>query len=162
MRELVIEIFSSNMLLVIILHVLSAIVWIGGMVAIRFAVHPAMQHISEPNIKLARILEILKNFFNIVGVFIVLLLITALIMSLAVDYQSSGLGLFIHIKEGIWTLMTIIFIYITKKRDNAQNAFLKSDFALAKRELEPIAKYFIPINIILGIFALALGVTLRV
>ena len=57
--------------------------------------------------------------------------------------------------------MTIIFIRIYIKRNKAQKAFDIGDFVNAKNNLLPIATYFIPINIVLGLIAIFLGVTLR-
>jgi len=37
---------------VVFLHVLSAFVWVGGMIAIRVAVHPVLQSIEDPKTKL--------------------------------------------------------------------------------------------------------------
>ncbi|NQY94156.1 MAG: hypothetical protein HRT43_08340, partial [Campylobacteraceae bacterium] len=60
------ELFLQAPALIVFLHVLSAVVWIGGMIAIRFAIHYSMQNIQEPQIKLGRTLENLQRFFNIV------------------------------------------------------------------------------------------------
>jgi hypothetical protein len=57
--------------------------------------------------------------------------------------------------------MTIVFIIIYIKRNKAEKAFIEGDFLGAKNNLSPIAKYYIPLNIILGIVAIYLGVTLR-
>jgi uncharacterized membrane protein len=51
------EFFNNFSTLIIFLHVLSAIIWIGGMIVIRFAVHYSMQAIEEPKIKLGRTLK---------------------------------------------------------------------------------------------------------
>lgn len=161
MKELATEIFLYNSTLVVLLHVISAVIWVGGMIAIRFAVHPAMQNIEDGKIRVARTLELLKNFFNIVTVFIVVLLLTALIMSFAIDFNGAGLTYFVHLKELIWTTMTIIFMIIVKRRDRAEKAFLSGDMNSTKILLAPIAKYLIPTNITLGIIAIAFGITLR-
>ena len=55
----------------------------------------------------------------------------------------------------------IIFIIIYIKRDKAQKAFNVGDFLSAKNQLNPLARYLIPINIFLGIVAVILGITLR-
>ena len=59
------ELFLQAPALIIFLHVISAVIWIGGMVAIRFAIHYSMQNILEPKIKLGRTLENLKRFFQV-------------------------------------------------------------------------------------------------
>lgn len=155
------ELFNNFSTLIIFLHLLSAIIWIGGMIVIRFAVHYSMQNIEEPKIRLARTLENLKRFFSMVIPSIVILLITALIMILALDFKETQLNKFIVIKELIWSLMTLIFIFIFIKRNKAQKAFDVGDFLSAKNHLIILAKYLIPINIVLGLFAVIFGIILR-
>lgn len=155
------ELFNNFSTLIIFLHVISAIVWIGGMIVIRFAVHYSMQNIEDPKIKLGRTLENLKRFFSMVIPSIITLLITAIILILALDFKDTELYKFVIIKEVIWLIMTVIFIVIYIKRDKAQKAFDSGDFLSAKNQLNPLAKYLIPINIFLGIVAVILGITLR-
>ncbi|WP_428025211.1 hypothetical protein [Arcobacter sp.] len=155
------ELFLSIPNIIIFLHVISAVLWVGGMIAIRFAIHYSMQNIEEPKIKLARTLENLQRFFNLVIPAILILLLTAIMMILGLELKATPLYKFALIKEIIWTIMTLIFIYIYTKRNKAQKYFDNGEFPLAKATLEPIAKIFIPTNIILGFIAIFLGVTLR-
>ena len=131
------------------------------MIAIRFAVHYSMQNIEEPKIKLERTLENLKRFFSLVIPAILTLLITAIIMIIGSGFKESTLYSLVIVKELIWTLMTIIFIIIYIKRNKAQKSFLNEDMNTTKNNLIPIANYFIPINILLGIVAIFIGVLLR-
>ncbi len=152
------ELFEQAPALIVFLHVLSATIWIGGMIAMRFAVHYSIQNITEPKIKLERTLENLKRFFNLVLPFIFVLLITALILIFGLELKQNK---FVHIKEIIWTIMTIVFIIVYIKRNKAQKAFLTQDFITAKKYLHPIANIYIPLNITLGLLAIYFGVTLR-
>jgi len=155
------ELFLSMPNVIIFLHVISAVLWVGGMIAIRFAIHYSMQNIEDPKIKLGRTLENLQRFFNMVIPAILILLITAIMMILGLELKVTPLYSFAIAKEIIWTVMTLIFIYIYIKRLKAQKYFDKGELALAKAALEPIAKIFIPTNIILGLIAIFIGVTLR-
>lgn len=155
------DFFSNYSTLIIFLHVFSAIIWLGGMIVIRFAVHYSMQNIEEPSIKLGRTLENLKRFFSMVIPSIITLLITAIIMILALEFKDTELYKYVILKEIIWIVMSAIFIVIYIRRNEAQKAFDNKDFATAKNHLNPIAKYLIPINILLGTIALILGITLR-
>ena len=155
------DFFKNYSSIIVFLHVISAVIWVGGMIAIRFAVHYSMQNIEEPKIKLARTLDLLKRFFSMVIPAILTLLITAIIMIIALGFKGSELYSIVVIKEIIWSIMTFIFITIYIKRNKAQKAFDSGDFASAKNNLLPIATYFIPINIVLGLIAIFLGVTLR-
>ena len=155
------EFFNNFSSIIVFLHVISAVIWVGGMIAIRFAVHYSMQNIEDPKVKLGRTLENLKRFFNIVIPTIITLLITAIIMIVALGFKGTALYNIVIAKEIIWTIMLIIFITIYMKRNKAQKAFDNGDFANTKKQLIPIATYFIPINIVLGLVAIFLGITLR-
>ena len=155
------DLFNSYSSIIVFLHVISAVIWVGGMIAIRFAVHYSMQNIEDPKVKLGRTLENLKRFFNIVIPTIITLLITAIMMIIALGFKGTALYNIVIVKEIIWTIMLIIFITIYMKRNKAQKAFDNGDFANTKKQLIPIATYFIPINIVLGLVAIFLGITLR-
>ena len=92
---------------------------------------------------------------------IILLLLTAVIMIVALGFKGTPLYNFVIAKEAIWTVMTVIFIIIFIKRKQAQKAFDEGELPIAKSKLLPIANYLIPINIVLGLVAIYLGVTLR-
>ena len=156
-----IELFQNFSATIVFLHVISAVLWVGGMIAIRFAIHYSMQEIAEPQIKIERTLDNLKRFFNMVIPTIIILLVTAVIMILGLQLKGTPLYSLALVKEGIWTVMTIVFIIIYIKRNKAEKAFLQGDFISTKNHLAPIAKYFIPLNIVLGIIAIFLGVSLR-
>lgn len=155
------DFFKDYLSIIVFLHVISAVIWVGGMIAIRFAVHYSMQNIEEPKIKLARTLENLKRFFSMVIPAILTLLITAIIMIITLGFKETELYSVVITKEIIWFIMTFIFLIVYVKRNKAQKAFDSGDFANAKNNLLPIATYFIPVNIILGLIAIFLGITLR-
>ncbi len=163
MKALLQEIFLNYANWILFFHVIAAMIWVGGMIAIRFAVHPAMQHIEEPTIKLARTLELLKNFFTMVIAMIVILLFTGLVMVFGLNFKEGDPLLYrvTHIKEGIWLLMSVIFAVIYYRRNKAEQLFIGGDLAGAKAYLEPIAAYLIPANIVLGMLGLYFGGILR-
>jgi len=143
---------------IVFLHVFSAIIWVGGMIAIRLAVHPHLQLIEETKLKLDKTLSIMGRFFNIVMPFILILLITAVVMSMGMQLENKML---VHAKEAIWTIMALNFAFMYFKRKKAQKFFDKNQLADAKLTLALIPKVLLPLNIILGLLALVLGVTLR-
>lgn len=155
------EFFNNFAAVIVFLHVISAVIWVGGMIAVRFAIHYSIQEIPEPKIKIERTLENLRRFFNMVIPALVLLLITAIIMIIALGFKGTPLYSVVIAKEAIWTIMSIIFLIVYIKRNKAQKAYELGDFLGAKNNLAPIAKYFIPLNIALGIIAIFLGITLR-
>lgn len=156
MKEFALEIFANHAHEIVFLHVLSAFIWVGGMIAIRFTVHPTMQSIEDPKIKLGKTLALMGMFFNLVIPFILLILLTAVTMVFAM-----GSSLNMQIKETIWVVMAANFLWMYLKRRKAQRLFNAGDLALAKATVALIPKLLLPLNIVLGIAALWLGVTLR-
>ena len=156
MKEQAIELFSNYGQEVVFLHVLSAIIWVGGMIAIRFAVHPSMQTIDEPKIKLGKTLMLMGKFFNIVIPFILILLLTAVILIFAMGKSPE-----IEIKETIWMIMAANFTWMYLKRRKAQKLFDEGKLPKAKAVVALIPKILLPLNIVLGLVALWLGVGLR-
>ena len=149
--------------LTVFLHVLSAFVWVGGMIAIRFAVHPALASITDPRIKLGKTLEITGRLFHLVIPFILTLLITGLMMVLQMDGHKVGNAhrYLFFAKEGIWTLMTINFVYMYLRRRSAWKLFTEGELPKAKAQVRHIPNLLLPLNILLGIMALYLGISLR-
>jgi len=160
---------------IVFLHVLAALIWVGGMIAIRFAVHPNMQCIEDPEVKLGRTLAIMGKFFHIVIPFILLLILTAVIMAVGLGFRAAAvdeggniisqvaydLYQIVHVKEVIWMVMTANFTWMYFKRRKAQKLFDAGDLSGAKTVMALIPKVLLPLNIVLGILALWLGLTLR-
>ena len=151
------ELFENYAAIIIFLHIISAVIWVGGMIAIRLAVHPSLQTIDDPKIKLGKTLQIVGKLFYIVLPFIFISLTTALIMILGAGFS----GWIVHVKEGIWTLMTINFIFMFIKRAKAQRLFNSEDLASAKNCVALLPTILLPINIGLGLIAIFCGVLLR-
>lgn len=147
--------------IIVFLHVISAIIWVGGMIAIRFAVHYSMAKVEDPKIKLGRTLESLQRFFNMVIPSILVLLITAVIMIIQFGFKGTELYSVVIIKEAIWVVMAVVFTIIYIKRNKAQRFFDNGELPSAKEQLAPLAGWMIPLNTVLGIVAVFLGVTLR-
>ena len=147
--------FQNYSTLLIFLHVVSAVVWIGGMIAIRVAVHPTLQSIEDPKLKLGKTLEIVGRLFHLVIPFIVILIITGVIFVLA-GFKTP----LVHAKEAIWTIMTLNYIFMYIKRAKAQKLFNSGKLAEAKEQVRLLPTLLLPINILLGMVAIYLGVEL--
>ena len=148
--------FQNYSTLIIFLHVVSAIIWIGGMIAVRVAVHPSLQSIDDPKLKLGKTLEIVGRLFHLVIPFIIILLVTGVIFELA------GIKTpLTHAKEAIWSVMTINYIFMYIKRAKAQKLFNSGKLAEAKEQVKLLPTLLLPINILLGMAAVMIGVILR-
>ncbi|MCW8821842.1 MAG: hypothetical protein OQK45_06420 [Sulfurovum sp.] len=171
------ELFNDYGHLIVFLHVLSAFIWVGGMIAIRVAVHPVisrggvtaqemlqndvMSSMLVPKQRLGITLQITGRLFNLVMLFIAILFATGLIMAIATGGHHGDLKSIFISKEIIWMIMAINYTYMYIKHAKAWKLFSQGDVALAKAQLSLIPNLFLPINIVLGIVALWLGVSLR-
>ncbi len=151
------EIFNNYSTIIIFLHVFSAVIWVGGMIAIRVAVHPSLQSIEDAKIKLGKTLEIVGRLFNLVMPFIIILLVTAVIMIVALELK----GGIVYIKEAIWSIMSVNYGFMYYKRAKAQKLFNSGNLKEAKEQVKLLPNRLLPINIALGVVAIILGVTLR-
>lgn len=175
MKELIYTFFVNYKDEIIFLHVISAVVWVGGMIAMRYAAHQSIQQLDNAAIKLQRTAYALKRLFVIVAPFIILILLTAIIMIIGFGFKEAAIGpngkvinnyaMYIyHIvgaKESIWTIMTLNYLYMIFRRNKAQKLIDNGDLVAAKSALGLIGKYLVPLNIILGIIAIYLGVILQ-
>jgi len=151
------EWFEHYKTMIIFLHILSAVVWVGGMIAIKVAVHPVIQTIEEPKIRLGKNLQIVSRLFNLVMPFIALSIICAVMIIEGTGYT----GELIHLKEAIWTIMTLNYTYMYTKRTLAQKSFDQGNFVNAKEHMRLLPTILLPINIVLGVVAIFLGVMLK-
>lgn len=148
---------------VIFFHVISAVIWVGGMIGIRVAVHPALQKISDPKVRIPRVLEVMKRLFGFVLGFTFIIVLTAMLLAIGLGFKYGDPTLYMitHVKEGIWTVMFINLIMMMVKRAKAEKAFYLGDEATLVKNMTMIAKYMIPVNIFLGIVAIYFGIVLR-
>jgi len=175
MKDSMIALYASYSTEIVFLHVLSAVVWVGGMIAMRFAAHQSFMQIESPLHRLERISQSLKRLFTIVSPFVIILIITAVIMAVGLGFRDAAVDAngnvideysmhiynLVHVKEVIWMIMAGNLSLMILLRNKAQKLLDKGDSAGAKKALGLIGKYMVPINIVLGVIAIYLGVTLR-
>jgi uncharacterized membrane protein len=169
------ELFAQYSTIIVFLHVISAVVWVGGMVAMRFAAHQSFMNVQSPLHRLEHISYGLKRLFTIVTPFVIILIITAIIMAVGLGFREAAVDAhgqiiddyamyiynLVHLKEVIWMVMSGNLGVMIWRRIKAQQLLEKGDMAGAKKNLELIGKYMVPVNIALGVVAIFLGVTLR-
>lgn len=175
MKEFLIETFAHHRTLIVFLHVISAVIWVGGMIAVRFAAHQSLALISDPRLRLERSAYTLKRLFIIVTPFVITLILTAVIMAVGLGFRAAAMDATgtvideyamsvyntVHIKEAIWLVMTLNFGAMIFRRKKAEKALKAGNIEEAKELLGLIAKYMVPVNIALGVIAIYIGVFLR-
>lgn len=175
MKDFIYMLFAEYRTEIIFLHVISAVVWVGGMVAMKFAAHPSIMQVESPLNRLERISHALKRLFYIVSPFVIILITTAVIMAVGLGFRDAAVdanhnvidegAMFIynlvHLKEVIWMLMAANLSAMMWFRAKADKLLTKGDTVGAKANLTRIGKLMVPVNITLGVIAIYLGVYLR-
>ena len=175
MKAAMVEFFWANTEIIVFMHVISAVIWVGGMVAMRYAAHQSFVHVEEPLIRLERIAHALKRLFTIVWPFVIVLIITAVLMAVGWDFRNAAVDAtgkvideaamhlynLVHIKEVLWMIMAINLGVMMVLRKKAEKLLGQDDLVGAQSKLSIIGQYLVPINIVLGVVAIYLGVVLR-
>ena len=149
------ELFLANKTFIIFFHVISAVVWVGGMIAIKVAVHPVMHEIEDEKVMVEKTLSITGNLFNFVFPFIVILFLCAIVF-----FKIGFSGWIIYLKFAIFTIMALNYCYMYIQRFRALRLFKKGDLAGSKNISKDLPHKLLPLNILLGIIAIFLGVLL--
>jgi uncharacterized membrane protein len=154
--------FAEYARIILFVHLLFAVTWVGGMIAIRFALHPSLPIIDDGSKRLELVIAVLNRFFLMVSTAIVFVGITGIIMMLGIGFKSvPALYVAVHVKTQIWMVMAIVYGVIYYRFTKAKSCFEAGDNENAAKYLAPLAKFLIPTNIFLGLVAIMLGVVLR-
>lgn len=132
------------------LHVLSAVVWVGGMFFAYLCLRPSVGELSAPQ-RAALWAQVLGRFFRWVLVAIPTLLVTGLLMS---DWLADA-DLHIHLMFGIGVLMMLLFlhVYFAPFR-RLRRAVAAGDAAACARAIGQI-RVLVAVNLVLGLCVVA-------
>lgn len=135
------------------LHIAAAVVWLGGVSFMLFALRPAAGALLPPPQRLPLIALVMEKFFALVWVSIGLLLLTGLVMLLPVGMKNAPLGW--HLMLGIGLVMFALFghLYFGPYR-RLKTAIAASDWPEGGRRVGQIAKLALS-NLVLGGLAIA-------
>ena len=134
-------------------HLAAAILWMGGIGFMLFALRPAAAATLPPPQRLPLIAATLQRFFSIVWVTIAVLLLSGLAMLLAVGMKGAPLGW--HLMFGIGLLMFALFghLYFGPYK-RLVRAVAASDWPTACAQMLTIPKLAMA-NFVLGWIAIA-------
>ena len=140
----------------LILHILSAVVWVGGMFFALLVLRPAAAAL-EPGARFDLWLRVFERFFLWVFAAIVLLLASGYAMVFGVYSGFRGIGLHVHIMQAVGIIMMLLFfhLYFAPWR-RFRAALARQDQAAAAAQLGQIRTIVI-VNLLLGLLTVAVG-----
>ncbi|GMR18559.1 MAG: DUF2269 family protein [Gammaproteobacteria bacterium] len=137
------------------LHVLAAVIWVGGMFFAYVALRPVAGTLLEPPLRLQLWQGAFMRFFPWVWVAIIALPATGYWIIFDIYGGLDAVGLHIHAMQTLGIIMILIFLYVYfapyKRLCMANTA---KDYALAGKQLAQIRK-LIAINLTLGLITIA-------
>lgn len=98
--------------LAIPLHVLSVVIWVGGMFFAHMALRPVAARQLEPPVRLPLMQAVLGRFFPWVWFAIMTLLATGFWMIFSVYGGFGGLAVHVHLMTAMGLVMMAVFLYI--------------------------------------------------
>ena len=140
----------------LVLHALSAVVWVGGMFFAHQVLRPAAAAL-DPRPRLLLWSRVLGRFFAWVIAAIVLLLGSGYAMVFAVFGGFGKVGLHVNLMQGLGILMLLLFfhLYFAPWR-RFRRAVGREDWAEGGRQLGQI-RTIVTINLALGLIVVAIG-----
>ena len=94
------------------LHVLAAVVWVGGMFFAYMALRPVAAKILEPAIRLALWSRTLTRFFFWVWLAVIIIPITGYWMIFSAFNGFAGVSWYVHIMQALGIVMILIFLHV--------------------------------------------------
>lgn len=141
----------------IILHLLSAVIWVGGMFFAYMALRPVAANLLEPQQRLPLWQGVFGKFFPWVWLAIITLLISGYWMVFKVYGGFGNLPLYINLMQGLGILMVLLFMHVFFAPYRRMKQFISAgDLPAAGTKLAQI-RLIIAINLTLGLVVVAIA-----
>ena len=145
------------MSIAIVLHLLPAVIWVGGMFFAYMALRPVAASQLEPPARLSLWVGVFNRFFPWVFASIALILASGLWIVYAVFGGFAATGLYVHVMLVLGILMMLIFFHVFfAPFKRLKQSVAKEDWPNGGRYLAQI-RMLIGINLLLGLFTIAVA-----
>lgn len=142
------------MAIALVLHVMAAVVWVGGMFFAYMVLRPAAATLLEPPQRLSLWVQVFANFFPWVWFAVLTLLFTGYGMLFLFFGGMAAAPIYIHIMQGIGLVMMVIFghVYFAPYK-RLSRAVQAQDWQSGGRQLAQI-RHLVGINLTLGLLTI--------
>ena len=140
-----------------LLHVLSAVIWVGGMFFAYVCLRPTAAQQLEPPQRLTLWVGVFTKFFPFVWASVILLPLTGYAMMFAIWNGFADSPLYIHIMNGLGIVMILIYMHVFfAPYKRLKQAVTIQDWPAGGKKLNQI-RILIKINLSLGIIVIAVA-----
>lgn len=134
----------------IALHLLAAVVWVGGMIFAHNSLRPAAAQVLEPPLRLELWVQVFRRFFVLVWISVAVVLASGYWMLFHYFGGFAGAGIHIHIMHGAGIVMVLIYMHVFfSPYRRLRQAVIVQDYPLAGAQLNQIRR-MVGINIVIG------------
>lgn len=145
------------MIIALTLHVLSAVIWVGGMFFAYMALRPVAASLLEPPVRLTLWAQVFSRFFPWVWAAVVLLLASGLWMVFGFYGGMKFVGHHVHVMLLLGVIMMLIYlhVYFAPFR-RLKQAVAEQNWKTGGEKLAQIRK-LIAVNLSLGLLVVAIA-----
>ncbi len=145
------------MALLVVLHVLAAVVWVGGMVFAYMFLRPVAGAQLEPPARLTLWVGVFGRFFPWVWASVIVLLGTGFYMIFGLLGGMGGVGLYVHVMLVLGIVMMAIFLHIFfAPYGRLKRAVAAQDWPVGGKALAQI-RLLVGTNTLLGLLTVAIA-----
>lgn len=138
----------------ITLHVLAAVVWVGGMFFAYMALRPVAARLLEPPQRLALWSKTLMRFFIWVWLAVIIIPVTGYWMIFSAFNGFAGVAWYVHIMQALGIIMILIFLHVFfAPFMRLRKALKEENFQVAGENLNQIRRY-VGLNLLIGILTI--------
>ena len=143
--------------LLIALHLLAAVIWVGGMFFAYMALRPVAATLLDPPQRLPLWTQTFLRFFPWVWLAVALLPATGYLMVFRVFGGMANVGLHIHLMQGLGWVMLLLFMHMYfAPFKRMQRAVTIGDWPAAGEQLAQIRRT-VGINLLLGLSVIVIA-----
>lgn len=151
---------SQLQALLLLIHLLGVVVWLGGMVFAHFVMRPAAVQVLEPPLRLRMLSAALQRFFRMVAIAVAAIIVTGAAVMGHVGFARAPVGW--HVMLALGLLMAAVFVFIyAGLYPQLQRAVAESQWPVAAAAMDRIRK-LVFINLCLGVVTVVASVSVRV
>ncbi|SCZ61592.1 CopD family protein [Thiohalomonas denitrificans] len=145
------------MSIMLALHVLAVIVWVGGMFFAHQVLRPVAAVELEPPERQVLWNGVFRRFFAWVWAAVILILVTGYWLIFAVYGGMANVGVYVHIMNGIGLVMIALFVFLFfVPYRGFRQAVAERRWPDGKQHLDRI-RAIVGINLLLGLITAAIG-----
>ncbi len=142
------------------LHILSAVVWVGGMFFAHFVLRPSAGPL-DPAVRIAQWDRVFDRFFRWVWLAVVLLLGTGYWMIFVRFGGFAHLQLYINLMQGLGWIMVLLYLHLWfAPYKRFRRAVAANDIAAAAKAMNGI-RHIVATNLTLGLILIPIAATGR-